>query len=265
MLNVLSTAKTNEGIHCILYGPPKSGKTTTLGECGYKVLLADLEGGSAVLEGASNIDRIPIENWEDLIEFGAAIKNGYIDLGNGEKFIIDHDLIAIDSFSRVQDLAKEYVALKYAPNRRREIQGKFGAQSDWGDLKDKETGLVKAFHVLTKNGDKSKHVMWIAHDMRITDDITGNAVGTKIQLQGKDTPDIIMSVVDAIFYMAKSVKVDPETKEQHITYGILTEQSGIYQAAVRQSKFNKESKKLPPVITEPHWKTIFETLGYNRK
>jgi hypothetical protein len=266
MLKVLSTAKTEEALHGILYGKPKTGKTTTLGECGYKVLLADLEGGSAVLEGATNIDRIPIESWEDLVELGAAIKQGYIDLGNSEKFIIDHDLVAIDSISRVQDLCKEWVATVYAPNRRREIQGKFGAQADWGDLKDKITGLVKAFHALTKRGKDSIHVMWIAHEAVINDDVSGIATGTKIQLQGKDTADIIMSVVDAIFYMAKTVKPDPKDEKKHlIQYGVLTEQSGIYQAAVRQSKFNKEAKKLPPAIVNPNWKEIFETLGYHAK
>lgn len=265
MLKPMSTASTHEGMHAILYGLPKSGKTTTLGECGYKVLLADAEGGSAVLEGAGNIDRVPIESWEDLIELGKAVRQGYIDLGNGEKFILDHDVIALDSLSRIQDLCKEYVAKHYAPNRRREITGKFGAMADWGDLKEQELGLVKAFHSVTKNGDKSKHVIWIAHETKIMDDVTEKAIGTKIQLQGKDTPDIIMSVVDALFYMAKSVRVDPETKEQSVQYGVLTEQSGIFNAAVRQSKFNKNSKKLPPVIFNPHWKTIFETLGYDRK
>jgi hypothetical protein len=260
------TAKTGEGMHFLLYGKPKSGKTTTLGECGFKVLLADLEGGSAVLEGATNIDRIPIEKWEELIELGAAVKQGYIDYGNGEKFIIDHDLVVIDSISRVQDLCKEWVATVYAPNRKREIQGKFGAQSDWGDLKDKITGTVKAFHALTKRGDNSIHVGWIAHEAIQTDDVTGLPTNTKIQLQGKDTADTIMSVVDAIFYMVKSVQPDPnDEKKQVIKYGILTEQSGIFQAAVRQSKFNKEAKKLPSAIMNPHWKTIFETLGYHAK
>lgn len=255
MLNILSTEKTNEAIHCLLYGDPKTGKTTTLGECGLKVLLGDAEGGSAVLEGASNITRIPLETYEDVLEFGKSVKQGYIDQGNGEKFIIDHDLIALDSLGRIQDLCKEFIANVYAPNRKREIQGKFGALADWGDLEDQLTKLVKAFHVITKSGDKSKHVMWIAHKM-VEVDGTGIPVGTKIQLQGKKTPDIIMSVVDSIFYMTKQVKDDKTT------YGVLTDTQGIYTAAVRQSKFNPDSKPLPRVIGNPNWKKIFTALGY---
>lgn len=263
-LIVGTMASTNEGMDGIIYGKPKSGKTTTFGNCGFKVLYADLEGGSSVLEGATNIDRVPIEKWEDLVELGTAIKQGFIDLGNGKKFIIDHDMVAIDSLSRMQDLCKEWVATVYAPYRKREIQDKFGAQSDWGDLKDNMTKMVKAFHNLSKRGDKSIHVMWVAHEDITSDDVSGLPSGTKIQLQGKETADIIMAVVDSIFYMAKRVKVN-EAKEQVIQYGILTEQSGIYTAAVRQSKFKKGFKKLPPIIINPVWKDVFTAIGYKGK
>jgi hypothetical protein len=188
VLQIGTMASTNEGMDFIIYGKPKAGKTTTFGNCGFKVLYADIqEGGSAVLEGATNIDRVPIEKWEDLIELGAAIKQGYIDLGNGQKFIIDHDMVALDSLSRMQDLCKEWVATVYAPFRKREIQSKFGAQSDWGDLKDNMTKMVKAFHQLSKRGGKSIHVGWVAHEDIVSDDISGLPSGTKIQLQGKET------------------------------------------------------------------------------
>lgn len=264
-LNILSTEKVNEAMHSILYGDPKTGKTTTLGECGFRVLLGDAEGGSAVLEGASNIMRVPLETFEDVLEFGASVRQGYIDLGNGEKFdVTGFDLIALDSLGRIQDLCKEWIANTYAPNRKREIQGKFGALADWGDLEDQMTKLVKAFHRITKSGDKSKHVMWICHKM-VEVDGSGIPITTKVQLQGKKTPDIIMSVVDSIFYMVKQVHVDEKSGEEKITYGVLTDQMGIFNAAVRQSKFNKETKKLPKVIGNPNWKKIFTAIGYKTK
>jgi hypothetical protein len=259
VLMPMTVAKTNEGFDGILYGDPKTGKTTTLGECGYKVLLADLEGGTAVLEGAENVTRIPIESWEDLILLGKSIRQGYIDMGADGKFPLDEfELVAIDSISRMQDLCKEWVAKTYAPGRKREISGKFGAQMDWGDLKDNMTKLVKAFHTFTKAGDKSKHVIWIAHKAVTTDDITGNPTSTKIQLQGKDTAEIIMSIVDGVMYMTK--RNNKDTGE--VEYGILTKRMGIFEAEVRQSKFNKNATKLENFIVNPHWKSIFETLGY---
>jgi hypothetical protein len=261
----MSTEKVQEGMHSILYGDPKTGKTTTLGECGFKVLLGDAEGGSAVLEGATNITRIPLESFEDVLELGKSIRQGFILLPDGKKFdLSSFDLIAMDSWGRIQDLCKEWVANVYAPNRKREIQGKFGALADWGDLEDQLTKLVKAFHRITKSGADSKHVMWIAHKM-VEVDGSGIPVGTKIQLQGKKTPDIIMSVVDSLFYMVKQVNVDPQTQEEKITYGILTDQMGIFTAAVRQSKFKTDSKKLPKLIANPNWKKIFMTLGYKGK
>jgi hypothetical protein len=256
-LQVLNTAAVREAVHSIIYGDPKTGKTSTLGECGYRVLLADMEGGSSVLEGAANIDRIPVNSWEDLIEFGKSVRQGYIDLGNGQKFKIDHDMVAVDSLSRAQELCKEYIATVYAPNRKREIVGKFGAMADWGDLTTQLTGLVKGFHSLTKNGDKSVHVTWIAHKGVNKDDISGAITGTKIQLQGGNTAEIIMSYVDALFYMVKRPNKD---KPEELEYGVLTDQAGIFQAGVRQSKFTKN--KLDKFIVEPHWKTIYEFLGY---
>lgn len=256
-LQVLNTEAEKKAVHSIIYGDPKTGKTSTLGECGFRVLLADAEGGSSVLEGSTNIDRIPIDSWEDLVEFGKSVRQGYIDLGGGQKYKIDHDMIAIDSLSRVQELCKEFIALKYAPNRKREIQSKFGAMADWGDLTTLLTGLVKGFHSLTKSGDKSVHVTWIAHKGVNKDDVSGAVTGTKIQLQGGNTAEVIMSYVDALFYMIKRAKKDAPDE---LEYGILTDTHGIFQAGVRQSKFNKD--KLDKFITEPHWKTIYQKLGY---
>lgn len=257
-LSVMKPAKVKEGHHGILYGPPGSGKTSTLDDPKLKILLADAEGGTSVLEGAENIDRVPIESWDDLVEFGKSVRQGFIDLGNGEKFIIDHDLIALDSLTRIQDLCKEFIALKYAPNRKREIVGKFGAMADWGDLGMLLTGMVKAWHGITKAGANSKHVLWLAHVEVEKDEVSGAATRTKIQLQGKATPDIISSIVDGQYYMLRRVLENGEEE-----FGILSRPKGIISAKTRVSK--EKRGVLPEYIVNPQWSDIFTTLGYTKE
>ncbi|CAB4142518.1 AAA domain containing protein [uncultured Caudovirales phage] len=252
-IKITSPADVREGMHSVLYGKPKTGKTSTCDDPNFKVLIADLEGGTAVLSDAKNVDRVAIESFEQFREFTEMVQRGFVE----KEGDFNYDLVVIDSISRLQELVKEYVAKAYAPNRKREIQGKFGAMADWGDLRDIMLSAVKAWHSTTKRGEKSFHVMWIAHEGVVKDDLTEQAIATKIQLQGKDTADIVMAHVDAIFYMYN--KLD---EEGNIKRGILTKNYGIFQAGVRQSKHRDP---LPTAIENPVWSDIYEQLGYIRK
>lgn len=257
MLKITKPAEVTEGFHGILYGKPKVGKTSTADDPKFKTLLIDMEGGSAVLSRAKNVDRIAVEDFKDFIEITESVKRGYYTDGQ-TKIELKYDLYMIDSISALQELIKTYVATVYAPQRRREISGKFGAMADWGDLRDIVTRSVKAWHNLTKRNEDSIHVMWIAHEQVIKDENTEQAVGTKVQLQGKDTADIVMSIVDGNFYMFN--RQNKETKE--LERGILTQNTGIYTSGVRQSK---HVNPLDAQIINPIWSIIFEKLGYVRK
>lgn len=257
MLKITKPAEVTEGFHGILYGKPKVGKTSTADDPNFKTLLIDMEGGSAVLSQAKNVDRIAVEDFKDFIEITEAVKRGYYTDGSA-KVVLNYDLYVIDSISALQEMIKQYVATTYAPSRRREISGKFGAMADWGDLRDIITRTTKAWHQLTKRHDDSVHCIWVAHEQVIKDETTEQAVGTKVQLQGKDTADIVMAHVDGIFYMFN--RQNKETKE--LERGILTQTTGIYAAGVRQSK---HAKPLEGVIINPVWSEIFEQLGYVRK
>jgi phage nucleotide-binding protein len=257
MIKISKPSEITEGFHGILYGKPKVGKTSTADDPKFKTLLIDMEGGSAVLSQAKNVDRIQVEDFKDFIEITDSVKRGYFQIGN-DKVKCDYDLYVIDSISALQELIKNYIAVSYAPSRRREITAKFGAMADWGDLRDLITRSTKAWHQLTKRGEDSVHVMWIAHEQVIKDETTDQASGTKIQLQGKDTADVVMAHVDGIFYMFN--KQNKDTKE--LERGILTQPAGIYAAGVRQSK---HAKPLEPQIINPVWSDIFTKLGYVRK
>ena len=202
MLKITKPTEIKEGFHGILYGKPKVGKTSTADDPKFKTLLIDMEGGSAVLSQAKNVDRIAVDDFKDFVEITESVKRGYFQFGN-DKVPCDYDLYVIDSISALQELIKVYVATVYAPSRRREIATKFGAMADWGDLRDLITRTTKAWHQLTKRGEDSVHCIWIAHEQVIKDETTEQAVGTKVQLQGKDTADIVMAHVDGIFYMFK--------------------------------------------------------------
>ena len=168
MLKITKPAEVREGFHGLLYGKPKTGKTSTADDPNFKVLIADMEGGTAVLSDAKNVDRVAIENFEQFREFTEVVHRGFVE----KQGDFAYDLIVIDSISRLQELVKEYVAEVYAPNRKREIQGKFGAMADWGDLRDILLSAVKAWHSITKRGEKSFHVMWRAHQGTVKDDMT---------------------------------------------------------------------------------------------
>lgn len=260
-INITKPAEAKEGLHGILYGPPKTGKTTTLDDPKFKVLHLDLEGGSSVLQDAENVQRIDIiegakENnmlpFEFLTEVLKQIESGLIH---------EFDLYALDSLTRYETMVKEYIALKYAPRRAREIQGKFGAQADWGDLKSLIVRNVEYVHSLTKRGPKSVHFLWVAHSLEEVDDITKQPKNTKIALQGKNTAETVMSIVDAIFYMYNRTVNEgtPEEPKWRIERGIYTRQAGALVAGVRQSK---KKKPIDGRIVAPTWSDIFTKLGY---
>lgn len=249
-------AKVQEGVSCILYGPPKCGKTTTLDDPNMKVLVLDMEKGTSVLAGAPNIDLVKINTLEQLNAYCELLKDNKW-LNEDKKIVpIEHGLIALDSITRLQDLVKDYVVRVLAPNRKREIAGVFGAQSDWGNFGTIITDLVKYIHNLSKRGEKSLNFMWLAHrDNKYENPNAETQVtGTQIKMQGSSVP-IVMSVVDSIFYMDKMMGKD---KELH--YAINTDKIGIIEAGVRQSK---RDTPLPKIIENPIWSDIFTKLGYS--
>lgn len=257
-------AKAVEGFHGILYGEPGCGKTSTLDDPIFKVAHFDLEGGSAVLQGAENVRRWDIpamaavmnkHEYEVINDLGVAIRAGKF------KYF---DMVALDSLTRYQEIAKDFIATKYVPNRSREIKGRFGAQSDWGDLQQLIVGTLRAFHSLTKRGKDSIHVLWLAHvgkeEQQVTETVK-KLVRTKVQLQGSTTPDTVMSIVDGYFYMYNKELKDDKGKTVGTERGIMTDVAGAYQAKARQSK---RKEPLPRVIVSPVWSDIFDRLGYTR-
>jgi hypothetical protein len=260
-------AKTASGIHTILYGDPKSGKTTTLDDESMRVLLLDMEGGDSVLEGSPNVDIVKIKSLEHLNAYLELINDGnWIDF-DGKIVPLEHGLIAADSITALCDFVKDYVVRVIAPARSREVKDtnlkpvqRFGAQSDWGNYGTLLVDLVKYVHQMTKRGERSINFMWLAHkdNKHENPNVEKMVTGTQIMMQGGSVP-VVMSVVDAIFFMNKGEIKNPKTKEVGTYYWIQTDVVGVTEAGVRQSK---RAEKLPVKIYNPSWSDVFRRLGY---
>ena len=132
--------------------------------------------------------------------------------------------------------------------------------ADWGNFGDIITDLIKFFHGLTKRGEKSINVMWVAHkeNKYESPNAETQVTGTQIKMQGSSVP-VVMSVVDAIFYMNKGELKNPKTNEINMYYWIQTDRVGVTEAGVRQSK---RDERLPVKIFNPVWSDVFTKLGY---
>jgi hypothetical protein len=258
---VTDPATVSDAYHGILYGPPGTGKTSTMDDDKYKVLLIDLEGGTSVLQDAKNVKRVDIPQMAEELRKTQFEAFGMVTNAIDKLQFLDYDMISIDGLTAFQEIVKEYVAQVFAPNRRREIEHSFGAQSDWGDLNKLIVRTFRKYHTFAHRGKNSQHVFWIAHVMETFDELTKKLEKTQVMLQGSSTPSQVMSIVDGYFYMYNKSVLNEKTKEYDVERGILTKQAGAYAAKARQSK---RRDALPSKIVDPMWSKVLPQLGYTR-
>ena len=251
----VTTRKTGKSV--VLYGPPLVGKTSTLGaDSKWRVCLIDLDKNSTVVEEAENITIISLDSFEEYLSIKEGVDRGVWEIpGTKDKLKMDFDLYAIDSFTRMEELIKKWVATSYAPNRKREISTKFGAQTDWQDLQDREIQEVRDWQAMTKRANNPINVIWIGHDMQVTNEY-GQAIATQLMLQGKYAAPRIGSAVDAMFYMFKMQ--NPKNPDE-VARGIYTLNHGIIQAEARVSPNRRN--EIPKVIWNPKWSEVFAMLN----
>lgn len=252
-----------EGRSIVVYGPPFVGKTTSLADPDVKVLLFDMDHNTSPLDDADNVTIWPVDSFEDYLEGKEAVRRGYFIINKEKVAIGDIDIVAFDSFTRFEELIKSWVVRIFAPNRKREISTKFGAQTDWDDLQSTEVQEVRDWQAMTRS--MGFCAMWLGHDMSMRDDPMAESRVTRIQLalQGKYASPRIMSAVDAVVYFDKAAipnKEDP--KKMDIVRGVYTQQHGVTQSDVRLSI--EKRKALPNFIKEPKWSKILPYLGYKK-
>lgn len=256
MAITLGTKASNSGYSVVLYGAPQTGKTTTLAlDPEFRYCVLDFDKNSTTLQSSKHVTVIGLDTFEDYLQVKQAVQKGELEIG-GQKLKMDFDCYVIDSMTAMEEKIKSYVVRVYAPNRRREIASKFGAQSDWGDLQDIEIEQIRDWQALTKRPDNPVNVLWIGHDMTVTNEL-GQAEATALMLQGKYASPKIGASVDAMFYMFKTVK-DGKTYR-----GVYTENNGIVRASARMPL--DQQANLKNVIVNPKWSEIFKILGFKKK
>lgn len=252
------------GFSLLLYGPPMVGKTSSLiNDPNCKTCVVDLDKNTTTIEEYDNITIIGCDTFEDYEAVREGARSGvfhYTDVdGVAQTLIMDFDLYVIDSLTTLEEKIKKWVASVYVPNRKREIEKRFGTQSDWGDLQDKEIEEVRDWQSMTKRLNPL-NVMWIGHDDLIKNDM-GQAVGTQLLLGGNYAGPRIGSAVDSMFYMIKKSGVDPKNPKT-VHRGVYTIDEGIIRADARMTI--KRRGELPPFIWSPKWGEILHTMGYRR-
>lgn len=248
-----------EGRSIIIYGAPFAGKTTYLADPECKVLLGDMDHNTTPLDHADNVTIYPIDSFEDYLEFKASVKRGYFIIDKEKIPCEDYDAIALDSFTRFEELVKRYIATAYAPNRKRDIsQDRFGAQSDWDDLQKIEVSEIREWQSLTRT--MGFNVLWLGHDMAMREDPNAETRVTRIQLalQGKFASPRIMGAVDAVLYF------DKKTTKDGIQRLIYTQQQGVIQTDVRLPV--EKRMKLPAIIPVEKMplSKVLPYLGYQK-
>lgn len=258
------TDKPKEGRSALLYGPPFSGKTSTLQyDKSIRVLLLDLDKNSGVLDSVDNVDILGVNSLEDIQKIREAIASGAgFVIIEGIKIILDYDLYVIDSFTTLEEAIKNIIPTTFAPNRNREIKGRFGAQMDWDDLQRMEVDEFRNWQKLTRNGDKSINVLWIGHDMEAKESTDFNQI-IQLRLQGKYAAPGIMGATDGIFYMFKQKIKPAKDKPEIMGYGVYTDNQVLgnttYKAGARMPARARLS--MPDVIWFPKWGDVFRQLG----
>lgn len=247
------------GYSAVLYGPPLVGKTTTLDAVSdefpdFKICLIDLDKNATTVEESENVTIIGCDTFEDYQAVKAGANTGILKYPGGE-LKMDFDLYVIDSFTTLEEKIKSWVPRSFAPKRAREIENRFGAQSDWEDLQRTEVNEVRDWQAMTKRVNNPLNVLWIGHDTVINNDM-GQAFKTELMLQGKYAAPRIASAVDAMFYMFKTVK------DGVVYRGMYTIDSGIFKAEARIAIGRRDD--LPSVVWNPCWADVFSILGYQK-
>lgn len=256
------TDRPKEGRSALLYGPPFSGKTSTLQyDPTIRVLLLDLDKNSGVLDSVGNVDILGVSTIGDIQNIRAAIPHGTVNIPGVGKIALNYDLYVIDSFTTLEEAVKEYVvSSEFAPTRAREIKGRFGAQTDWDDLQRIEVKEFRDWQRLTRS--HGVNVLWIGHDMEAKESTDFKKV-IHLRLQGKQAAPGVMGATDGVFYMVKHKLRPAKDKPEMMHYGIHTDnlQEGTvtYKAGARMPA--RDRMKFPELIWWPKWGEIFRQLG----
>lgn len=182
------------GYSFAIIGAHGTGKTTIIDDPTYRILYLGVEAGEAVLPDRENItiyqNESGIIRWKDIID-----TLEWLEASPDHRAMFDY--VVLDGFGRMFELAMSH-ALEITPQVKRMAAG-VPAQADWNHFPRLFKDVVKRFHELTKMSTNKKpfHFVIIGHTQEVRDEVTG-VVEHKINLPGRDTGDVLGSVVDVV-------------------------------------------------------------------
>jgi len=203
-----STVK--QGYSILIVGPHGTGKTTITDDPEYRILYLPIESGEAVLPDRENIivydNGTGVMRWQDItdtLEWLEASPD------NRAQF----DVVVLDGLGRAFELAMQH-ALSITPQVKRMAEG-VPAQADWNHFPRLFKETIKRFHELTKlrNNKKPLYVVFIGHTQEVKDEVSG-IIEHKINLQGRDTGDVVGSVVDFVGFQTIMHRIPKEKQGQ---------------------------------------------------
>jgi hypothetical protein len=198
----------------ILYGPPKSGKTTFAAGLG-KPLVVDFDDGLLSLRD-HGVPFVQPRTWEEVLNLATELRNGKFD----EK--VDFNHVIWDSHSMFYGVVMEGV-LRISKRPQPQLQ-------DWGLANDR---CKMVYDQLVKcRVERKFHFTVVCHEKVDKDDTTGRLVG------GINATPALMAIVPAMFdemyYLTTNVGTGPGGKTE-VKRSVWTVQNGFFPAGTRSA------------------------------
>ena len=224
-------------LKCLISGPAKSGKTTTLGTVP-NIVIADTEPHANNLQSVAHLDLpyVTVYGTDDLRKLAVVLRDPALraqaaaDLG-----MPDIEAVGIDTLDTLQEIMKKE---RLAAERRTEFR-----KDDWGWLREQMTSVIRSFTALPM------HVFFTVHvkTVHIGSDEDGRTV-VQPGLQGGISEDIA-GMVGYSLYSFRTGEVGPDGRPT-TKYWLQAEGDETFPFVG-----NRAAGRLPRVI-EPNFATL---------
>lgn len=204
--------RTNVWLSTVLYGPPKSGKTTFAAGLG-KPLIVDFDDGVLSLRDLG-VPYVQPRSWEEVLSLTTDIRSGKL----REKGEVEYNHVVWDAHSSFYTVVMKAV-LRLSKRMQPQIQ-------DWGLANDRAKLIYD--QMLKCRVDQQFHFTLICHEKVDKDESTGRLVG------GINATPALANLVPAMFdemYLLQT-SVGPNNA---VKRGIWTVQNGFYPAGTRSA------------------------------